>query len=471
MYTDDEPLMSCLYGGIASRLGLELEEESWPDLSRRLDAARVELGLPSLHALAQRLTTLSAPQLATLASHLTIGETYFFRYPRSYARLEHEILPALAVRRDRPLRLWSAGCSSGEEAYSLAMVCMRVLPPERYSILATDVNQVYLDKAARGIYRPWSFRGTSDEVRERFFTPVAENRHKIADRVRATVQLVPVNLVSSEFPSETNGTADVDVIFCRNVLMYLTRAHQEQVVAAFHRCLSDGGCLFVAAAEAGHALYSDYVINQRDGVTIYHKGFVPPASPGDASLSPRVLTPAASPLPLRASSPVARGTLRRKPPVHAPETSDHAGSASPSPVPPTRVSDPDEPRVQLELARKRADEGQLEEALRLCEAAIEGNRTNPEAHFLCARVHQELGQVERAIDALRRVLYLDRRCVVSHHALATLYQRAGRRGAAKRHGRVARRVLASRPPDELPARAGGLSCGQLLESLHPGVAT
>ncbi len=126
----DRTLLSEVSGFIAERMGLHFPEERWPDLARGLETAGRELGLGDPEACASWLRTreLTTRQIEMLASHLTVGETYFFRDPASFEALEREILPPLVARRldaGRTLRLWSAGCCTGEEAYSLAITCAR----------------------------------------------------------------------------------------------------------------------------------------------------------------------------------------------------------------------------------------------------------------------------------------------------------------------------------------------------------
>jgi chemotaxis protein methyltransferase CheR len=131
--TLDRALLDEVSGFIAERMGLHFPEERWPDLARGLKTAGEELGFESPDACVRWLRTrkLTTRQIETLASHLTVGETYFFRDPASFEALEREILPPLVAKRSREgrtFRFWSAGCCTGEEAYSLAITCARALP-------------------------------------------------------------------------------------------------------------------------------------------------------------------------------------------------------------------------------------------------------------------------------------------------------------------------------------------------------
>ena len=164
---------------LAAKIGLSYPPKSWPDLARGLKAAARDLGCDSAEQCMRQLmlAPLSREQIEILASHLTVGETYFFREKKSLAVLENHLLPELI--RDRrqqgqlQLRIWSAGCASGEEAYTLAILLSRLitdLQDWQIHILATDINPLALQKATRGLYGKWSFRDTPPEIIERYFT-------------------------------------------------------------------------------------------------------------------------------------------------------------------------------------------------------------------------------------------------------------------------------------------------------------
>src|SRR5262245_56326354 len=154
---------------IASRMGLHFPDERRNDLERALADAAVELGFENARSCARWLLSsqVTKPQLDTLASHLTVRETYFFRDPRAFEALATQVLPELIEKRrghEQRLRLWSAACSTGEEAYSLAILLRQVLPDWenwRISVLGTDINRHSLRKAMRGVYGDWSFRDTA----------------------------------------------------------------------------------------------------------------------------------------------------------------------------------------------------------------------------------------------------------------------------------------------------------------------
>jgi chemotaxis protein methyltransferase CheR len=451
----DTTLMSEMSGFIAERMGLHFPEERWPDLARGLKTASQELGFEYPDACARWLTSreLTARQIETLASHLTVGETYFFRDPASFEALEREILPLLVARRletGRTLRLWSAGCCTGEEPYSLAITCARALPDLRawnISILATDINPKFLAKADVGVYSEWSFRGTPVGLRERFFSSENDKKLAIAPIVKNLVHFGYLNLAEDVYPSLCNHTNAMDVIFCRNVLMYFTPDHQRRVVAALHGCLVDGGYLFVNPAEASSTLFPMFVTENIGGVILFRKT----SQPTRVESRPELISPFLAPV-----VPVQEHALFVAPAPVAPV----APAPSITPIAAVPRADP------LTLARTYANQGRLAEAHAACQNAIAAERTNPAAHFLYAAICHELGRFEEESVALGKVLYLDQDFILAHHALGGLYKRLGKKGKSMRHLTVALALLSAKSRDELVPESGGMTCGRLLESVR-----
>jgi chemotaxis protein methyltransferase CheR len=461
----DRTLMGAVTGLIAERMGLDFPEERWPDVALGVEAAGRELGIEDADGALRwlRQGDLTARQIETLASHLTVGETYFLRDPASFEALEREILPRIAAGRSeagRTLRLWSAGCCTGEEAYSLAITCARALPDLRtwnVSILATDINPQFLARARAGVYRDWSFRGSPEWLRERFFSPAPGGTLAIDPTVRSLVHFGQLNLAVDDYPSPDNQTSAMDVILCRNVLMYFTADHQRRVVAALHRCLVDGGYLVVSAAEASSPLFSMFAAESiGGGITLYRRTSQPalveslrsPASPASAPTSP-----VSEPVPVAAHSRrVPGGPFEAAPPALQMTLS--------APIPGSPGEAP------LVRARAYADQGRLVEALTSCQDAVAIERTNPAAHFLHATICHELGLLEEAIASLRTVLYLDQDSILAHHELGGLYRRLGKRKESRRHLAVALELLSGRSRDEIVAESGGMTCGRLAESVR-----
>ncbi|MHB0970456.1 MAG: CheR family methyltransferase [Thermoanaerobaculia bacterium] len=264
---------------MAASLGLHFPEERWADLERGVVSAAHELGHPDAETCARWLlsTTLTRSHTEVLASHLTIGETYFFREKETLEVFEQQIVPELLRSRhdgERRLRIWSAGCCTGEEPYSIAMLLDGLIPDAsawNVTILATDINPQFLRKAAGGVYGEWSFRGTPAWMRERYFKQRKDGRFELDAKIRSRVRFFHLNLAGDVYPSLLNNTNAMDVIFCRNVLMYFTAERAKEVSGNLYRSLVEGGWLAVSPTETSNILFSSFSAVQFPGVVLYRK--------------------------------------------------------------------------------------------------------------------------------------------------------------------------------------------------------
>ena len=242
---------------VAARLGLHFPPERWSDLERGLRGAATDLGFRSMEKCARELAMahLGREQLDSLAAHLTVGETYFFRDPAVFEALASRVIPALVQERRgraKRLRIWSAGCCTGEEPYSIAIALRRAIPDLddwQVTILASDVNPRFLRKATEGIYGQWSFRGVPDAMRDAWFHRTREGRFEVLPVIRKMVTFECLNLVEDTYPSLTNNTNALDLIFCRNVLMYLNAEHRYAVLERMASVLAPDGMLILDPTE------------------------------------------------------------------------------------------------------------------------------------------------------------------------------------------------------------------------------
>ncbi|MDA3824116.1 MAG: hypothetical protein PF450_16090, partial [Bacteroidales bacterium] len=153
-------------------------------------------------------TPLKNDHIEKFATRLTIGETYFYRDKAMLEDMAKHVLPPIIQNRhgsEKKLKIWSAGCSSGEEPYSIAMMLSELLPDFndwKITILATDINQLALAKAASGEYKEWSFRGTPEKIRKEYFTSTSKGIFKIDYSLKKNIDFQYLNLASDPFPRE-----------------------------------------------------------------------------------------------------------------------------------------------------------------------------------------------------------------------------------------------------------------------------
>jgi chemotaxis protein methyltransferase CheR len=258
---------------VARRFGLSFDESKGgflgEVLERRTEATRTS---PSTYL--DRLDSQDslAGEVRVLAQELTVSETYFFRHLDQFRAFAEIALPdRLAARTGSlPLSLLSAGCASGEEAASLAILTREKLPESgcRVSIRAVDVNPASLEKARKGRYSGWSMRETPHDARRRWFR--ADGREFVLDEeIRGSVQFEERNFVHDNGDLWQAGA--YDVVFCRNVLMYLTPDHAQALVTRITRSLAPGGYLFLGHAETLRGVSQDYHLRHTHGTFYYQR--------------------------------------------------------------------------------------------------------------------------------------------------------------------------------------------------------
>ena len=189
VHTETDVQLAEVLKRIDALLGLRYQPHQWSDLLRLLKPAARELGYSDLNAFLAWLLTarVEGREMDVLAKHLTIGESYFFREIVVFSILREKILPELIERKqargERHLRVWSAGCSTGEEVYSIAILLDALIeehPGWDYSVLGTDVNPVAIERAREGCYRDWSFRDVPLDLHAAYFARAEDGKHSVS---------------------------------------------------------------------------------------------------------------------------------------------------------------------------------------------------------------------------------------------------------------------------------------------------
>ena len=417
-----------------------------------------------------------------LISAVTVGETYFFRDPNHFNALRHHILPELIRRRRdvRRLRIWNAGCSTGEEPYSVAILLRELIPDIdlwNIFILATDINKEALQKARKAHYGDWSFRQTDPALRARYFYP-REDRSCLRRGVRKMVTFGYLNLVEDVYPSMPTNTNAMDLIMCRNVVIYLPEKVIRMMADKFYRCLVPEGRLIMGAAETDTFLYKQFEVAEHSGAFIYQRP-VKPVWAVKTSAPPVVLPRKRPP---RRKTPIMRAPSppRKTPPSPSlPKPIDYYGEG----VIHMERGDTDQAlalfRTHLKkkpdsapafnrMARLHANAGGLGEGLQCAEQAVRHDPLFAEAHYTLALIHQENGHMDEAITELKKTLYLDPDFTLANFSLSNLCQRAGRQDEATRHRAYAIRLAAGLAPEEVvPGSYGLITAARLLAMMRP----
>jgi len=409
---------------IHQRSGLVINETRHADLLRVLYESPPETG--------DWLTFLRAhdiwhPLWQQVIQTITIGETYFFRNTAHFDMLRHMLLPDLIAARRKSnqkyLRLWSTGCATGEEPYSLAMLLHDLLPDMDQwliTILATDINTANLETARRGVYRGRSFRKeTPADLQARWFTP-HDGHYRLHSAIRQMVNFKPLNLIEDNYPDYSSNTMNMDLVLCRNVTIYFKRPDTMRVIERLYRAITSGGWLLVGHSEPQRDVYDAFKTVIVRGATLYHK------------------TPVAIAQPV-----VARRNADE-------EITKPAKPITPPPLPPemppvTRPSTPDHDALWHQ-AKAAADTEDWVAALALLDQIQAADVLLAPVHYLRALIYTHTGDAASAQVMLRQAIYCEPDFVLAHYALGDLYRQANKPSEARRHWRHALKVLTSLEP-------------------------
>jgi chemotaxis protein methyltransferase WspC len=410
----DEPL-DAVAGLLARRVGLSPATLGRPPLAAAVATRRGACGLPTAADYLERLRA-DEGEFHSLVEELVVLESWFFRDVQPFECLRGFV----EGRPERPLRLLSAPCGTGEEPYSMALTLLGAgLRPDEFMIDALDLSRRALAQAAEGVYGPRSFRESvvwAVPVCWRYLRPEGE-KFRVGHELRERVRFHEGNLADRGFLTGERGA--YGVIFCRNLFIYFTAEARQTALTHLHRLLAEDGLLYLGHTEGRAALGSR---------------FAPLAL-----RYPFAFTPALS--RNRESRIEDRGSNRPEPFTHSPHERE---SRIPRPSildPRSSIFDPQPSThaTNLEEARAAADAGRLEDAGELCETLARQRPPAAEALCLLGVVRQAQGRAEEAQRWFEQALYLDPRCREALVHLALLAERKGDREQAAHYRRRARR--------------------------------
>lgn len=181
--------------------------------------------------------------LRTFVSYLTINVSQFYRNPVQWENLEKEIIPYLKRKYGERLTIWSAACSTGDEPYTLAMIFAKYVPLDKLKIIATDIDDDVLAFAQNGVYPAKSITDLPEDYRKRYFTKIDDKHYEIDKSIRKCVEFKKHNLLKDKY------FTGVNLIVCRNVVIYFTDEAKDSVYRKFHTSLTDDGILFIGSTE------------------------------------------------------------------------------------------------------------------------------------------------------------------------------------------------------------------------------
>ena len=401
-----------------------------------------------------------ALNLEQLINAVTVGETHFFRDAAQMDALFRHVLPEIIQRRRniRSLRIWSAGCASGEEPYSIAMLLRELLPDVdewSISILGTDINTEALNRANKAVYNDWAFREEqAKQWRVRYFHQHG-NRYELSPVIKNMVTFSRFNLVEDNFPDYQTNTMFMDLILCRNVMIYFSEVITKQIVEQFYDALIDDGWLVVGHAEHSLVTFRRFQANNFTNAILYQRtgqvtqmpldweGLISPKK-GKTHVTPSVKKIDQGSIPTKLP-PTIRHTA--KPTISAPpaDTNSQTDIISVQLIDGKPIEQAEEliefghsdqardlliktldtvknhPKAYELLGRAYANLGDWENAERWCREAILKDKLALEAYYTLSLVLQHNGQMDQALETMKKVVYINRNHILGHYGLATLY--------------------------------------------------
>lgn len=478
---------------VEKRFGLHFPEKRRAELERGVRQAFANSTCADLKECYRQLLDpeKGGLELDRLANALTVGETYFFRDAGQFNALYRHVLPQIIERRRaiRTLRIWSAGCASGEEPYSIAIMLRELLPDVdkwAITILGTDINTEALDRAHKAVYGEWAFREErAKQWRARYFRP-QDKRYELVPEVRRMVTFARLNLAEADYPSYETNTTLMDLILCRNVTIYFSQAVTSQVIQRLYNALVDGGWLVVGHSEPSPITYLHFQPHNFPNAILYQRTGEPPARPPDLGeltgqpKRPKVVprqapSSTSSPAPVSATiqpaspSPSILQTepVRDKNPIErAQELLDYGHSEEARDLLLKVVAR--EPRHALAcslLCQAYANLGHWTEAEHWCRQAVSFDKLALNAYYTLALVLQHQGQIDGAIEAMKKVVYIDRNYVLGHFGLAALYRNKSQKAQALKSLDNAHRLLAARDASEVIPDSGGITVERLRKTI------
>jgi chemotaxis protein methyltransferase CheR len=477
---------------IAGRIGLQFDDAKLGFLGEVLQRRLDHFGRPSYAYLDDLEQSLSTSEVSALACELTVGETYFFRNVEQFRALAEVALPECmrARKKQGTLRLLSAGCASGEEAYSIAIVARETVADPSWDVLvrAVDVNPIALAKAVAARYSPWALRDTPINQQQKWFRPDGREM-RLDETMRRAVRIGAGNLVRDD--PDLWPAAGYDVIFCRNVLMYFAPEQMRLVVERIARSLVPGGFLFLGHAETLRGVSDAFHLRHTHGTFYYQR-----KEDANSATTPAVgfeISPASPRAPIAAFDETWVETIR----------SATERVAALVPLPPTGSAP--RPKIAWDLApaldllrkerftdalenlRGRPNEsehdpdtllleaallvqsGQLATAEIACQRLIVVDELNAGAHYLLALCREHAGDLDGAGEYDRIAAYLDPAFAMPRLHLGVLARRAGNTETAQRELAHALILLRREDASRIMLFGGGFNRKALIamcESVH-----
>lgn len=478
---------SQLYDLVELRLGFKLKENDLKRLHPYLDQLKLakHFSMETYVSSLRSNTATDSTLWQALVNLLSNNESFFFRDAGLFALLRTKILPELLEKNSthRQLRIWSAGCSRGEEIYSIAMTLLEILPSTAnwsLHLYGSDVDRKVLDTASQGLYSNWSLRSLDEERKHRYFTPHKE-QWRLNQQVRDMVRFHHLNLVDDQYPVGFDWCAKMDLILCRNVFIYFSPQTVAGCLQKIEQCLAADGIFISGHGEFSSTDVAGLTPEILPGSMIYRRGI-------SKHVAPVLFAHIDLPKPLKSLAKVKpfKKKAFKETPVNALE--QHRHNEAPISLPP-RVDvlqlaisklqlaayqealdvlinvKADSIDIELSVCKLKAqclaNLGKYEQALVNVQAAMSIDAFSAELYFLQSHILELQGDIPQTIIALEKCIYLDSNFIAAYIELAHLLEQQERNTRARRLRLTAESLLGLLPPDKDVFPYNDITAGEL----------
>ncbi len=479
MSSVDQSKVKELSNFIKQKFGIYYPEKRYNDLINKINELAKEYKYKNTNDFINLLllNNTSVEFSEALACKLTIGETHFFRDKEFYKALREDILLKLIKKKQKyskSIKIWSAGCSSGEEPYSVAITLKELIEEIddinewNISILATDINSKQLNKAKNGIYSEWSFRGTNPEFKDTYFDKY-ENHYIINDSILPFVSFSYLNLIVDQYPSLINNTNAMDIILCRHVLMYFDHEDIIRVSNNFYNCLTEDGILLTSPSESYNFLSKKLVYSHINDVSIYKKNSLHQSKQTYKikkresqkyiiRKTPKNIIPRKTDIRRKEKTTAKKLTREKKNPLELYNEGKYLEAQSIIKSTPNYEK---KESLLLLLARINANTGNLIEALKYCNESLKISKLNPLTYYLISNIETESGDLVKAYESLKKGFFLNPNYVVINFSLGNLAKKLNRTEEARRHLSNTLELLNRLNDNDIIIESEGILAGRL----------
>ncbi|MFQ5597644.1 MAG: CheR family methyltransferase [Nitrospiria bacterium] len=449
--------------------------------------------------------------LKKLISLLTTNETYFFREKSHFDMLENHLLPELIARGNttsKEISIWCAGCSTGEEPYSIAIQLKRLIRninEWKIEIIASDIDEHALQKGMEGNYGPWSFRGMERRVIRNSFSKI-NDRYKINDEFRSLVTFKTHNMISQHPPVPNNTQHTFDIIICRNVTIYFEKKTTTELASKFFNVLREGGYLIVGHAEHSAEIFCMFKTRAFPDAIVYQK-------------EEKDQDPSKSEIPLYSNPPLSEKNKQypalrdnghpksrqsgRKPKDLLTEIINRKPAGPPKPsltkYVKQRKTSSEESSIFNEamgyflkknyelaidrflrivhinasnaracwmLAHMASNRGYFEEAIAWSNRCIKIDPLFKEAYYTLSIVYLAMKKFDEALRSIKKAVYIDQNFILGHFVMGNIYHLMNRPAQGGKCIQTVKDLLASKTDDEVIFETEHLTVGDLITSLE-----